>query len=239
VALLDFTDKNTQVELNQDRLKEEYQRYHEIKSRIGIISIFYSVFAAYTVQLIKYAVTSEEIGWVYYSSLILFLLLFGISIFFAVRLLIPKEVAFKETPETFYKETFRQYSNNPNIQSGHVKYYIRETYLEQVEKAVDRNFKLNNRKSMFHYYAFTLALLAILPYLTCVGIKITKDPDDIQKIEITNEKLKIQIDSIINSKTKEVIMPEEESTSQEQSTPSNEEPTIDPSQVVHREPQMI
>lgn len=235
--MLDFTNKNTQVELNQNRLKEESERYYEIKSRIGILSIFYSVFAAYTVQLMKFAITNESLSWVYSIFLILFLLLFCLSVIFAIRLLIPKEVAFKEVPKIFYKDLHEEYSNDSRIQAAHVKYYIRESYLNQLEKAVDSNYKLNNRKSKFHYYAFTFALLAIIPYLTCIGIKTTKDPIDVQKVELTNKYF--NIDSLINLKLKEIIMPENEENNQGQAAQTNEEPTINPDLVIQREPEMI
>jgi len=235
--MLDFTDKNTQVKLNQNRLKEESERYYEIKSRIGILSIFYSIFAAYTVQLIKFAVTSENLTWLYYSVLVLFVLLFCLSVIFAIRLLIPKEVAFKEVPKIFYGKLQKDYSENPSIPKEHIKYYIRESYLHQIENAVDSNYKLNNRKSKFHYYAFTFALLAAIPYLTCVGIKTTKDPVDIQKVELTNKYF--NIDSLINLKIKEVIMPENEENNQEQAAQTNEEPTVNPDLVIQREPEMI
>jgi hypothetical protein len=235
--MLDFTNKNTQVELNQNRLKEESERYYEIKSRIGILSIFYSIFAAYSVQLMKFAITNESLSWIYSLFFIVFLFLFSFSIFFAIRLLIPKKVAFKEVPKKFYKELYEEYLNDSRIPNEQVKYYIRESYLNQLEKAVDSNYKLNNRKSKFHYYAFTFALLAIIPYLTCIGIKTTKEPVDIQKVELTNKYFKI--DSLINFKFKEIIMPENAESNQEQAAQTNEEPTINPDLVIQREPEMI
>ena len=93
-----------------------------------------------------------------------------------------------------------------------------------------------------HYYAFNLALLAIIPYLVCVGIKITKDPEDIHKVELTNISLRTTNDTIIELKkiTKGATMHEnEENNQQGKNTSSNNEPKIDPEQVIRRKPVMI
>ncbi len=238
--MIDFTDKNVQVELNQDRLKEEYERYHELRSRIGILSIFYSIFAAYSVQLIKFALSNANANWGYIIVLFFFLLLFGISVFFAILLLIPKKVAFKETPRIFYHDVYNNYKNKSNIPEEHIKYYIRETYLKQIEKALENNYRQNNKISKFHYYAFTFALLAIIPYLVCVGIKLTKDPEEIQKVELINSVFKRESDPILKFNKKEVIMQEnEESNQQGQENNTNQEPDIDPDNVIRREPELI
>jgi hypothetical protein len=233
--MIDFTDKNKQIELNIERLKEESERYLEIKSRIGMISIFYTFFAAYTIQLIKYALCSNKLGIFYIITLFLFLGLFASSVIFSILLLLPKEIAHKELPKIFYKDVYSNYKNNKNIKESDIKYYIRETYKEQIEKAVEHNYKLNNKKSKYHYYAFTLALSAIIPYLLCVGIKITKSPDDIQKIEITNSSFEIKNDTLLLNR-KDNKMPTNEETNQQA---TNSEPVIDPSQVIHRDPEMI
>lgn len=236
--MIEFNNKNKQVELNQERLKEESERYYEIKSRIGILTIFYSIFAYYTVQLVTFAISSNEAGFFYISILIVFLILFGTSMLYTIRLLMPKDVAFKETPEVFYKKVYKEYEENPRVLNEHINFYVRETYLEQLEKAVELNFRLNNRKSKFNYYAFILAISAILPYLICIGIKITKDPDNIQKIELVNSQIELKNDTIYSLKIREIIMTDQD-TSNQQENISNEEPTIDPNEVIHRDPEMI
>ncbi|MBW1649654.1 MAG: hypothetical protein JRJ44_03045 [Deltaproteobacteria bacterium] len=200
--MIDFTDKNKQVELNEARLKEEYKRRVEIRSRIGILSVCYSIFAVYTAPLIKFAYTTAlpQSDWFYILTLIIFLFFFVSSISYAIGLLMPEKTAFMETPYTFYNKTYNDYQRR-DIKKELIKYYIRDTYLKQIEKAVEQNYRLNNKKRRFYYYAFILTFCAIIPYFTCVGIKITKEPDEVQKVELINSYFYSSGDAIKKQKT--------------------------------------
>ena len=56
---IDFDSKKFQIEMNNERLKEESQRYNDIHSRISYISIFYTAFSVYTVPLIDYLLSNK------------------------------------------------------------------------------------------------------------------------------------------------------------------------------------
>lgn len=218
-----FEDKEFQIKVNNERLQEEYLRYNEIRSRIGFTAIFYSIYAAYSIQLIKYGIDSKHFDeWYFYVLLAIFLFCFVYSLINTIRLLLPKEVAYKDLPKVYYKEIKEEYKNK-GIQIDHIKYYLRETYLGQIEKSVSTNFKLNNKKSYFHYLAFKYALIALLPYIICVGIIITNEPDDIVKVEIV-------------SNLKSSSMCEKENDNQ---STSSEEPVVDANQVIQRDPVLI
>lgn len=240
--MLDFTKKETQIDLNSQRLKEEYDRYFEIKSRIGIISIIYSIFAVFSVQLIQFLITYNNPGILYKIFLSLYLTSFTISVIFSILLLIPKAIAYKNTPKHFYEYLFNEYKNSSKIPNGSEQYYIRESYNLELEEVIKRNFKLNNKKSRFHYWAFTLALFALIPYFICVGIKITKIPNNIQDVKLTNECFNSNNSTISKNNTKEekaMFQEKEETNQSDQSQKPTEEPKVDPDLVIRTEPVMI
>jgi len=227
--VFNLLDKNKQIELNECRLKEEYDRYFEIRSRIGILSLFYSIFAAYTIQLVRFVFLGESHNLLLIALFLIYIIFLGLSLFNVICLLIPKEIAFKNLPKYFYGELLDEYKKK-KMNKDHLKFYVRETYQDQLETAVERNFNLNNKKSKQHYYAFTFALIALIPYFICVGLEVFNSPNDVVKVEIVNNDLG------------EKIMCENQDNQSETGNANGEsspEPTIDPEQVIHTEPVMI
>lgn len=228
---MDIDNKDYQVELNNERLKEEYERYNEIRSRIGYISIIYTAFAIYTIPLIESAV-NNSFPVIYCTFLSIFLILFILSMLYAILLLLPKEIAFKDVPKYFYKDIKQKYLDN-GIPDNEVKYYVTETYLIQIEKAVEANFKLNNKKSKYHYLAFKLAIYAIVPYFISVGFKAFDNKSEPIQVEIVNKCNKSNIN--LNDAT----MSNKDQNDQGQQTTIPPEPKIDPSKVIVVEPVQI
>ena len=232
--MIDLTNKNNQIELNSERLKEEYERYFEIRSRIGIITIIYSIFAVSSVQLIQFAIKYKSVGSIYNISLISFIIIFILSLFNSILLLIPKAIAYKNTPKYFYNDLLEAYEKNNQIPSGQEKYYVQESYNKELEKIIDLNFALNNKKSNYHYWAFTFALCALIPYIICSGIKITKIPNNIQEVKLTNSCFE-QNEKLITKNKKELIMFKKEETT----PPPPNEPKVNPDLVIETKPVMI
>jgi hypothetical protein len=228
--MIDFDSKDFQIEMNNDRLKEESERYNEIRSRIGYISIFYTAFSVYTIPLIEY-LFSNKFPLLYTIIFGAFLILFLVSLVFGILLLLPQDVAFKELPKTFYDETRAQYKNK-GIPDKDIKYYIRETYLNQIEKSVELNFKLNNKKSKYHHWAFRLAIYAIIPYFICVGYSVFNKKDD-NPIKVEIVKSNINLNDSIMCKN------EQDNQNQQGGNTQSQEPKIDTSQVIQRDPVLI
>jgi uncharacterized membrane protein (DUF485 family) len=183
---MDFNSIDDQIKFNEDRLKNESERYNEIKSRIGFISILYTLFAAFGFQIISYSLKENDIGWTYLASLFSFLISTGVSIIYAIRLLIPVDIAHCDLPQYFYGDLKNQYLED-GIEEGDVNEYIKHTYKNQLEVAIKSNFEVNNKKSKFHYYSFLSALIAILPYLLCIGIYVSNVKESPVKVELVNK----------------------------------------------------
>ena len=218
---MDFNNIDDQIELSKDRLKDESERYNEIKSRIGFISIVYTLFAAYGFQLVLYSIKGETSSLIYYLMLYTFLALVIFSVANSIRLLIPIKIAHRDLPSHFYNEIKNQYLERgiPEIETNE---YIKHTYKLQLEEALKTNFEINNRKSKFHYYAFVTALFAIAPYLICIGIYFSNEKENTVKVELINK--------IFNNMSKE----QNDSTSSQQP-----KTTVDASKVIIKKPIMI
>jgi len=181
-----FDDVDFQIELNELRLKRENERYGDYKNKITIITLLYTVYVAYISQLIIFGFTNHYFcTWYYILPFCLFTLFFALSIINTILLLLPKKIAHTDLPSTFYMIVKDMYLNK-KVKKDLVKYYIRETYKKQLENAVELNFNLCNKKSKLHYWSYVFALSALLPYMTCIGVKLSVEPENITKVEIIN-----------------------------------------------------
>ena len=234
----DFENVDYQIELNQKRFDEEYLRYNQIISRIGYIMLFYTVYAAYLIQLIQYLISLHSIRNLYSIFFLLFVVSLGFSIYHSIRLLIPVKIAYKEMPKDFYTSLKDQYINQ-GIPANELNLYIKESYKIQLEYGAEHNFKVNNKKSKHNFYAIIFCIIGLIPYIICIGFKVSADKDPVQKVEIVGN---IFSDSIVKQQIlKKLKMANEE---QNQNAPTNqipatEPPKVDLTKVIVRQPVMI
>jgi hypothetical protein len=65
---------------------------------------------------------------------------------------------------------------------------LKGSYILELENAISVNFEVFRRKSSFYYNALLFALLAVIPYITCVALHLSKKDDKIQKVQLINPK---------------------------------------------------
>lgn len=180
-----FDDIDFQIELNKKRLEIERNRYNDFRNRIPILTLLYTVYVGYTIQLFKFAFLGGYfLKWYFGIPFSIFVVLFLVSLYYTIKLIIPKNIAHQDLPLFFYKDVKKMYNKQEDIQENEIKYYIRESYKYQLEESVEKTFKLCNKQSKLHYWSLVLALAALIPYMICIGVKLSKEPDDIIKIEI-------------------------------------------------------
>jgi hypothetical protein len=137
---ISFTNLSDQIELNEKRLAFEYDRYEKYYSRFTLISILYSVFAIYFLQLFKFCRADNNPSKLLFTiSFCLFILSIVYSIYHAILLLIPKDVSFVKLPEEFYKTVRKQYEEKGITNEDELNEYIRASYNQQLEKVVESN----------------------------------------------------------------------------------------------------
>lgn len=60
---------------------------------------------------------------------------------------------------------------------------LKGSYILELESAIYINNQIYSRKSSFYYRALIFALLALIPYIFCLGYHLSKKEDKIQKVE--------------------------------------------------------
>ena len=183
-----FYDLDYIVEINEKRLEEYTSYYQKILERLTHIILIYSALGIFLIPLIQRIFERNINSIIFYSCLVIFILLFIVSLVFTVRLVLPVDIAYLMPPEKYYKTirgTMEQiYPGNQNKVDASIK----GSYILELEKAISNNETVWVRKSSFHYKALIFALLAVIPYLICVGYHLTKKEDSIQKVELINKK---------------------------------------------------
>lgn len=173
-----------------------------------------------------------------YISFTVFCILFLISIYFTIRLIIPVEVAYLEMPRKYYEDYRLEYeqlnASIPNRQSV-VTDLLKASYINELEEALTANNYVFRKKSSFYYNALMYALLSVVPYLVCLGFHISKKEEIIQKVKIVNSGFDsnlLKIDSMakasLNTKT-----------SSSSNTKISKLPGIDNSKVISSKPMLI
>lgn len=182
-----FLDIDEKIEQNKEVLSFYYNNYQRTQGKISILALIYSLLAIYIYQIIKYPFeiyyTSPLIKIFAYSFFLIPLLVsFIVSVRYTYLLLKPMDIAFMHEPIFFYNEIRNEYEKELETDDEEVlNIYIKHTYLNELEQAVERNSYLFKIKSKYYNYAFNFGLAAIIFYVFCTGFIIFKDknPTDI------------------------------------------------------------
>jgi hypothetical protein len=186
---LDFNSLESRIEVNEKRLDYENNRYQQIQSKIAYLTIVYSILSIYLVQLFQFIFCDGISYKVIFIIFICFYFAFAlISVWFAIRLLIPKEVAYSHQPKYFFEEIRDQYIAEGITDDDELDLFVKTSYNMELEEAVESNNNLSNRKSYLYNSAFRFGLLALIPYVFCIAFYFTKNRPSIPAIQIENYK---------------------------------------------------
>ncbi len=173
------------IEINEKRHEQYTTAYQKVLERFAIIILIYSALTIFLIPLIKEFIVFKNTLLI--IAFLPFAILLLISVYFTIRLIIPVEVAYLELPKKYYVDYLLQYQQTTTDEVELAK-LLKASYISELETAVTTNESVFRKKSYFFYNALTFGLLAVLPYLVCMGCYITKKDDSIQKIEIVNPK---------------------------------------------------
>jgi hypothetical protein len=224
-----FNDIDFQIQLNKDRLEEERNRLSNYKNRFPIIMLLYTIFAGFTIQLVCFGFLDGYIWkWYFGIPLVAFLSLFLLSVIFSILLFKPQKIAYLHLPPYFYNDLKQQYKIQNDIPAEHINNYVKASYKRHLEESVKLTFETCNKKSRYHYWSLILALIALLPYMICVGIKVMKSPEEVIKIEI------------VQPKNQNIMIEDTNPTAESGNTPETDyDNLVDPSKVIYVAPVMI
>jgi hypothetical protein len=184
-----FYDLDYIIDLNEKRVIEYSVAYQKVQERLTNIILLYSGIAIYLVPIIQDIIQLEvKSDWLY-ITFIIFFVLFSVSLFFTVRLIIPVRIADLDFPTKYYKTIRLAYEqSNPTSPQDDIDKLIKVSYIDELEGAVNNNYNVFIEKRSFYYNALIYGLASIIPYLICVGFHVAKKDDKIQKVQIVNSK---------------------------------------------------
>ncbi|PUZ29974.1 hypothetical protein GA0116948_11545 [Chitinophaga costaii] len=217
------------IEINEKRLEQYSNAYQKQTDKFTNILVLYSTFTIFVIPIAQTLFFEEaKCYWLEHVLFYGFSLLFLVSAFNTIRLLIPVEVAYQREPRRYY-ETYRLNYEDGIRTPTEVDILVKASYIEELELAVRTNFYIMERKKLFYYRALIFALLACGPYLLCIGFQLSMKTEKIQKVDIVN------FSNLVENK---LMAKEIKQTSQSISPTGNKTrlPGVDSSQVIPSSP---
>jgi hypothetical protein len=191
-----FYDLDYIIEISEARVEQYSSAYQLVQGRITNIILIYSAMGIYLVPIIQDL--SEITAPFFRLGTAIFGVLLGISVWFTIRLLIPAKIGHLKMSKEYYQNLLGQYEQREitasmtDAQKTDAKMKINDllkaSYIEELASVQDNNRSVLYRKSSFYYRALLWGLLAVIPYILCIGYHITKKEDKVQKVEIVNVK---------------------------------------------------
>ncbi|HEX2608001.1 MAG TPA: hypothetical protein VHK91_11500 [Flavisolibacter sp.] len=182
-----FLDLDYIIALNEKRVNESQDSYAKVLERLPTLVIIYTALAIFIVPLIQRLLLHEIMNLIYSICFLAYVLLFGYSVYYTVRFMIPVKVAYLQAPKMYYTVLRTEYiaQGYNEVQTGNL---LKASYIQELEEAIDRNNAVFTRKSSLYYKALIFSLLASLPYLACLGYHLSLKNDSPQKVEVINLK---------------------------------------------------
>lgn len=203
--LKNFLNIDEQIEANIKALEFYYNNYQKAQNKLSILVLIYTMISVYIVQLIKFpfgkSIKMECIILVVFIILMLaFLSLLVLSIYHTFQMLKPENVAYLNNPKYFYNNVKEEYEKSLETENEDIiNAYLKVSYLNELEIALEQNINLYETKSRHFHNAFIKLLPALIIYILCSGIVIFNSVED-NEIKIKNYKEIIQYsDSIKNN----------------------------------------
>lgn len=63
---------------------------------------------------------------------------------------------------------------------------LKASYIDELIRSQNNNAAILKQRTSFYYRALLWGLIAMAPYILCVGFHITRKVDSIQKVELVN-----------------------------------------------------
>jgi hypothetical protein len=236
-----FYDLDYIIEINEKRIEQYLSAYQKVLDRLANIILIYSAITIFLVSVIKVVFFNRHCPLTLLICFTVFVILFLLSVYNTVRLIIPVNVAYLTTPDKYY-EGFRLTYEQEIQQQSEIEKLLKASYISELEKTLKINVEVFRRKSSFYYNALMYSLLSAVPYIICVGFHISNKEDAIQKIEIINsEKISnlLKINTMSNTNNNNNNPNNTQTSSANGSGTTSRLPGINNSQVIPSSPDII
>lgn len=180
-----FYDLDYIIEINEQRLEQYNSAYDKVLGRLTNLILVYSAIMIFLLPIVQDIFITRAYHWPLYACFFVFTLLFITSLVFTVRLIIPAQIAYLESPKKYY-EDYRLIYEQTISNQDEIKKLLKASYITELESAWETNELVFRKKSSFYYRALMYGLLSAVPYLICLGAHITQKDDKIQKVQLIN-----------------------------------------------------
>jgi hypothetical protein len=175
-----FYDLDYIIEINEQRFEQYMSAYNELMGKLTNIVLIYSAVAIFLIPIMRNVFWGGEANWVLNTSFVIFAVFFSVSIFFTIRLIIPKAVIYLEIPTKYYNEFRTKYEQVTNDRMV-LEDFLKASYITDLEDSLEFNRQIFIRKYTFYFKAMIFALMALLPYLVCFWSYISNERSSIIK----------------------------------------------------------
>ena len=146
MATKSFYNLDDIIELNEKRVEQYTSAYQKVLERFTNIVLIYSAIAVFLIPLLQDLIFFSYRNIWMIISFIVFIILFGISIFHLIRLIIPVKVAYLESPQKYYTQLRHQYEQTIT-NTNEIDKLLKASYIDELETAIINNEKVFRRKS--------------------------------------------------------------------------------------------
>ena len=183
-----FYDLDYIIEVSEKRLAEYTVLYQKVLERLTNIILVYSALGIFLVPLTQHVIAADIPGFWFYIAFCLFAVLLVISVGYFVRLLLPVDIAYLDPPRKYYADYRADLEGLGVENESVVDDSLKGSYILELENAISVNSNVFKAKSSFFYNALLFALLAIVPYIACLGFHLSKKEGK-GKVEILRGKM--------------------------------------------------
>jgi hypothetical protein len=183
-----FYDLDYIIEINEKRLSEYTALYQKVLERLTNIILVYSALGIFLVPLTQHVIAADIKGVWFYLAFSCFAILLVISVVYLIRLLLPIDIAYLDPPRKYYEEYKADIEGLDIGNEEVVNDSLKGAYVLELENAIEINSSAFGKKSSFFYNALLFALVAIIPYIACLGFHLSKKEDKVEKVEILKGK---------------------------------------------------
>lgn len=164
-----FYDLDYIIEINEKRLSDYTALYQKVFERLTNIILVYSALGIFLVPLTQHMLETDVKGIMFYVVFGAFAVLLLISLTYFIRLLLPVDIAYLDPPSEYYR-VFKDKLEILGVGNEEVvDNSLKGAYIFELQNAIEINYRAFRKKNFYFYNALIFALLAIIPYITCVG----------------------------------------------------------------------
>jgi hypothetical protein len=191
-----FYDLDYIIAMGEKRVDLYLSAYQNILGRITNIILVYTAIGIYLIPIVQDLIDGAEVS--YIVAAVLFLGLTIVSVGFTVRLLLPVRVAYLEDSNRYSTDLRQQYEvrylnkemNEVQTQAAKelINKYLKASYIDELSQAQLVNQTVSESKGSFYYRALVCALMAVIPYVVCIGFHLSRKDEKTQKVHLVYQK---------------------------------------------------